>query len=89
MYHVMGGGNMDIGHDHIYVHYTLVATQCCLSGTFTTILKQLSHVTTMSLLKKSNMVDYICMYDVYKLTYIIPIFDSLANIIQLTNFLTW
>ncbi len=27
MYHVMGGGNMDTWHDHIYVDYTLVATQ--------------------------------------------------------------
>jgi hypothetical protein len=31
------------------------------------------------------MVDCICMYDVYKLPYIIPIFNSLATI-QLTDF---
>jgi hypothetical protein len=40
----------------------------------------------MQLLKKSNMVDYICMYDVYKLLYKGPIFNSIAIIIQLTEF---
>jgi hypothetical protein len=40
------------------------------------------------ILKKSNMVDYICMYDVYKLPYRIFIFNSLATILQLTDFLT-
>jgi len=43
----------------------------------------------MQFLKKSNMVDYICMYDVYKLLYRKLIFNLLATIIQLTNFLTW
>jgi hypothetical protein len=32
-------------------------------------------------LKKSNMVDYICMYDVYKLSYKRPIFNSRIIII--------
>ncbi len=40
----------------------------------------------MQLLKKSNMVDYICMYDVYKLLYRKPIFTSPGTIIQLTDF---
>jgi hypothetical protein len=26
MYPIMGGGNVDTWHDHIYVHYTLIAT---------------------------------------------------------------
>ncbi len=33
------------------------------------------------------MVDYICMYDVYKLSYRRPSFNSFVIIIQLTNFL--
>jgi hypothetical protein len=40
----------------------------------------------MQLLKKSNMVDYIYMYDVYKLSYKKLIFNSLAIMIELTNF---
>jgi hypothetical protein len=43
----------------------------------------------MQLLKKMNMVDYICMYDVYKLLYKKPIFNTLVIIIQLTDFLMW
>jgi len=43
----------------------------------------------MQFLKKLNMVDYICMYDVYKLLYRRPIFNSLAIIIQLIDFLMW
>jgi hypothetical protein len=43
----------------------------------------------MQLLKKSNMIDYICMYDVYKLMYRRPIFNSLATIRQLIDFLMW
>jgi hypothetical protein len=39
--------------------------------------------------EKSNMVDYICVYDVYKLTYRRSIFNSLATIIQLIDFLMW
>jgi hypothetical protein len=42
----------------------------------------------MQLLKKSNMVDYECMYGAYKLLYRKPIFNSLATIKQLINFLT-
>ena len=84
----MGGGNVDMWHDHMYVHYIQLQHNCCFSGTFTTILKQLPHVTTMQLFKKSNMVDYICMYDVYKLPYKRPIFNSFATIIQLIDFLT-
>jgi hypothetical protein len=34
------------------------------------------------------MVDYICMYDVYKLLYKIRIFNSLVIIIQIIDFLT-
>jgi hypothetical protein len=41
----------------------------------------------MQLLKKSNAVDYICMYDVYKLLYKRPIFNLFAIIIQLADFL--
>jgi len=26
MYHVMGGENVDMWHDHMYVHYTLITT---------------------------------------------------------------
>ncbi len=37
----------------------------CFSDTFTTILKQLPHVTIMQLLKKSNMVDYMCITTTY------------------------
>jgi len=48
-----------------------------------------AHAITMQLLKKSNMVNYIFMYDVYKMSYTKPIFNSLVTIIQLTNFLTW
>jgi len=48
----------------------------------------LPHATTMQLFKKSNMVDYICMHDMYKLPYRKPIFNSLGTIIQLTDFLT-
>jgi hypothetical protein len=44
------------------------------------------HAITMQLLKKSNMVDYICMYDVYKLLYKRPIFNSLVTMIQQTDF---
>jgi len=40
----------------------------------------LSHATTMQFLKKSNMVDYGCMYDVYKLLYR---FDSFSTHLQL------
>jgi hypothetical protein len=36
---------------------------------------------------ESNMVDYICMYGAYKLPHRKPIFNSLAIIIQLINFL--
>jgi hypothetical protein len=36
-----------------------------------------------------NMVDYIYMYDVYKSSYKIFIFNALATIIQLIDFLTW
>jgi hypothetical protein len=43
----------------------------------------------MQLLKKFDMVDYICMYNVYKLQYKRPIFNSLAIIIQLIDFLMW
>jgi hypothetical protein len=37
--------------------------------------------------KVKNIVDHICMYNVYKLLYRRPIFNSLATIIPLTNFL--
>jgi hypothetical protein len=43
----------------------------------------------MQLFKKLDMIDYICMYNVYKLSYRKPIFNSLATIIQLIDFLTW
>jgi hypothetical protein len=69
---IMGGGNANMWHDHMYVHCT--------------ILKSLSHAITMQFFKKSNMVDQGCMYGVYKLSYRIPIFNSLATIIQLTDF---
>jgi hypothetical protein len=36
-----------------------------------------------------NIIDYGCMYDVYKLLYKLPIFNSLAIIIQLNDFLKW
>jgi len=26
MYPIMGGGNVNMWHDHLYVHYTLIAT---------------------------------------------------------------
>jgi len=35
----MGGGNVDMWHDHMYVHYIQLQHNCCFSGTFTTILK--------------------------------------------------
>jgi hypothetical protein len=35
------------------------------------------------------MVDYICMYNVYKSLYRKPIFNSLAIIIQPIDYLTW
>ncbi len=59
------------------------------SDTFTTILKQLPHAIIMQFLKNSNMVDYICMYDVYELPYKRHIFDSLVITIKLTYFLMW
>jgi hypothetical protein len=40
----------------------------------------------MQFLKKSNMVNYICMYDVYKLPYKRPIFKSLVITIQPIDF---
>jgi hypothetical protein len=43
----------------------------------------------MQLLKKFDMVDYICMYNVYKLQYKKPIFNSLVIIIQLIDFWMW
>jgi hypothetical protein len=43
----------------------------------------------MQFLKKFDMVDYVCMYNVYKLQYKKPIFNSLAIIIQQTDFLMW
>ncbi len=43
----------------------------------------------MQFLKKLNMVYYIYMYDVYKLSYKRKKFNSLATIIQLIDFLTW
>jgi len=42
----------------------------------------------MQLKKKSNMINYKCMYDMYKLSYKKPIFNSFTIIIQLTNFLS-
>jgi hypothetical protein len=47
------------------------------------------HMKFLQDLKKSNMVDYICMYDVSKLAYRGPIFNSFAIIIQLIDFLMW
>jgi hypothetical protein len=47
----------------------------------------LPHAITMQLSKKWKMIDYIYMYYVYKLPYKIPIFNSLATIIQLINLL--
>jgi hypothetical protein len=69
------------------VHY--LQHNCYFSGTFTIILKWLPHATIMQLLKELNMVDYICIYDVYKLPYKKPIFNSLTTIIQLIDFLMW
>jgi hypothetical protein len=43
----------------------------------------------MQLLKKLNIIDYVCMYDVYKLLYKTPIFNLFVTIIQQTDFLTW
>jgi len=54
---------------------------CYFGGTFIMVLKYLLHAITMQLFKKSNMVHYIYMYDVYKLPYRIPIFNSFAIII--------
>jgi hypothetical protein len=65
------------------VHY--LQHSCYFSATFTIVLKKLPHAITIELLKKSIMVDYICMYNVYKLLYRRPIFNSLAIIIQLIN----
>jgi hypothetical protein len=43
----------------------------------------------MQFIKNSHMVDYICMYDVYKLLYIKFVFNSFVTIIQLTDYLMW
>jgi hypothetical protein len=39
--------------------------------------------------KKSNMIDYECMYGAHKLLYRRAIFNSLVIIIQLFDFLIW
>jgi hypothetical protein len=81
----MGNGNVDTWHDRMYVHQILLVTyllhrwHICNS----------CHIITMQLFKKSNMVDYGCMYDAYILSYKKHIFNSLATIIQLIDFLTW
>ncbi len=59
---------------------------CYFNDTFIIVLKQLPHATIMQFFKKSNIVDYIYMYDVYKLLYKRSIFNSLATIIQLIDF---
>jgi hypothetical protein len=41
----------------------------------------------MQFLKKSNIIDYVFMYNVYKLLFNTPIFNSLVTIIQLIDFL--
>ncbi len=84
----MGGGDVDTWHDRMYVHCTLVTTYCYFNDRFIIVFKYLPHATIMQFLKKSNMVDYICMYDVYKLPYGRCIFNSFTTTIQLTNFLT-
>jgi hypothetical protein len=43
----------------------------------------------MQFLKKSNMINYICMYNVYKLPYIKAIFNLFTIIVQLIDFVTW
>jgi hypothetical protein len=77
----MGGGNVDTWHGCMYVYCTWLQHSCCFNDTFIIIIKQLPHATTIQFLKKSNMVDYICMYDVYRLSYRRPIFNSLVTII--------
>ncbi len=79
MYPIMDGGNVNMWHDCMYVHY-------CFSSTFIIVRKQLPHATIIQLLKKSNMVNYICMYDMYKLPYRRPISNSLTITIQLIDF---
>ncbi len=82
----MGGGNVDMWTCGMIACMYIVFS-CNIVVAFRTILKQLPHVITMQLKKNSNMGDYICMYDVYKLSYRRPIFNSLATI-QLIDFLT-
>ncbi len=60
---------------------------CCFNDTFIIVLKQLPHAITMEILKKSNMVNYICMYDVQKFSYRRFNFNSLTTLLQLIDFL--
>jgi hypothetical protein len=39
MYSIMGGGNVDMWHDRMYVHCTYLQHSHYFSGTFATILK--------------------------------------------------
>ncbi len=87
MYPLMGGGNVNMWHDRMYVHCTLVATQLLIQCHIYNNSKISATCKYNASFEKSNTFDYICIYDIYKLLYKRSIFNSLATIIQLTNFL--
>jgi hypothetical protein len=70
----------------MWTHGMYIVPNCNIIVILVAHLQQILSSYHMQLLKKSNMVDYMYMYDVYKLLYRRPIFNSLAIIIQLIIF---
>jgi len=60
-----------------WLHVCTLYNNCNIVVTLVAHLQQFKNNCQMQFLKKLNMVDYICMYDVYKLLYKRPIFNSL------------
>jgi hypothetical protein len=59
-----------------------------MCSSFLEVLTSLHITTIMQLLKKSNIIDYICNYGVYKLSYKKHIYNYGATTKQLAYFLT-
>ncbi len=88
MYSIIGDGNTNMWHDCIYVH-GLIVTQLLFWLHIYNNFKVVATCNYNATFEKLNMIDYICMYDIYKLSYKKPIFNSLVTIVQLIDFLMW
>ncbi len=84
----MGAGNAKTRCNHMYENYTLVVKKLFNVQLVFNNPNLVACTITMQFLTKSNVIDHICKYDAYKLSYMKHIQNYAAITKQLVYFLT-